>query len=226
MIRLRVLHIEFENPIEAYEIPAFRAAIVKTAGKENVLFHNHLNNEFLYKYPLIQYKRNYDKPVIICIEKGVDEIHNFFENKQEGLIIGDRTYNLKISKLRMNQFNMQVWDKSFNYYLRNWLALNQKNFNEFKNIDSEIGQIEFLEKILTGNILSFAKGINWHLDKELKVRIKEIKQRKIISVKNIKREAFSLVFTTNAFLPNFIGLGRNASLGYGVVREYKTNGKQ
>ncbi|MCF8229524.1 MAG: hypothetical protein K9G58_10100 [Bacteroidales bacterium] len=225
MNRIKVLNIEFENDIFAYELPAFRGAIAESAGKDHVLFHNHQNNKYLYQYPLIQYKRIGKKPAIICIEDGIDEIHHFFSNKQEGLILGERHYELKIAKLHMNQFVMQVWDKSFHYNLWNWLALNQKNYSEYKNIESEFGKIEFLEKILTGNILSFAKGIGWQLDKELKVRIKEIKQKKIITVKNTKREALSLVFTSNAFLPNYIGLGKNASLGFGMVKEI-TYGKK
>lgn len=223
MIQIRVLQIDFENEIAAYELPAFRGAISEIAGKENILFHHHKDNKYVYKYPLIQYKRINKRPALVCIEEGVDEIHKFFENKQEGLVLGERKYELEIRRLRMNKFTMNIWNKTFNYYLRNWLSLNQKNYNEFKNITSEIEQYRFLEKILTGNILSFAKGIGWKLDKELEVRIKEITDKKIITVKNIKRETFSIVFATNVFLPNYIGLGKNASLGYGVVKQIIKN---
>jgi len=223
MKKVRLLQIEFENEIAAYEIPAFRGAIVKISGMENTLFHNHKNDKLLYKYPLIQYKRNNKKPMIVCIEEGVDEVHHFFEKKQIGILLGERQYELKIAKLNMNQFTMQVWDKSFRYYLRNWLALNQKNYNDYNKIANEIEQIEFLEKILTGNILSFAKGINWQLEKQIKLRISEISDKKIIKIKNTQRDAFSLVFTSNVFLPNYIGLGKNASLGFGVVKQINKN---
>lgn len=223
--RLRVLYIEFENEIEPFELPAFRAAIAESAGKDHILFHNHKsNNQFLYNYPLIQYKFVRNKPVILCIEKGVDEIHHFFENKQEGLVLNGRPYDLKIDRLKMNQFNMQVWDKTFKYNIRNWLALNQKNYESYAKITSDIENTEFLEKILTGNILSFAKGIDWHLHKRAQVRIHEIVNKKIIRVKNVKREAFTLLFSTNVFLPDFIGLGKNASMGFGVIKEIKTKG--
>ena len=53
---IRILHVIFDSNIMPYEVPAFRGAIIKKVGQENILFHNHLNgNGFLYKYPLIQY---------------------------------------------------------------------------------------------------------------------------------------------------------------------------
>ncbi len=80
-------------------------------------------------------------------------------------------------------------------------------------------QIEFMESILRGNILSFAKGISWRVDKAIKVRIQQIIRSALISVKGVKREAYTLNFAGNVFLPNNMGLGRNVSLGYGVVWE-------
>ena len=219
MRKIRILDIAFENEIAAYEVPAFRGAVIETAGKENTLFHNHLGKDYRFAYPLIQYKRIRKKPHLVCIEDGVDEVHHFFENKQEGLILGDRPYELKVDSIRLNRFTMQVWDKSFNYFMQDWLPFNQENYKRYKEMASELEQMEFLEKILKGNILSFAKGIEWNVDKEIRLRIGEIVRTNVISVKGIKREAFTLTFTTNVFLPNHIGLGRNASLGFGVVWE-------
>ena len=221
MKKIRVLDIAFENEIAVYEVPAFRGAIIETAGRENTLFHNHLDKDYRYGYPLIQYKRIRKKPHLVCIEDGVDEVHHFFENKQEGLMLGKRPYELKVDSIRLNRFTMQVWDKSFNYFMQDWLPFNQDNYKIYKELGSEFEQMEFLEKILKGNILSFAKGIEWNVDKEIRLRIGEIVRSNIISVKGIKREAFTLIFSTNVFLPNHIGLGRNASLGFGVVWEHR-----
>jgi hypothetical protein len=136
-------------------------------------------------------------------------------------MLGDRPYNLNVENIRLNRFTMQVWDKSFNYFIQDWLPLNQRNYKEYKELASEIEQMEFLEKILRGNILSFAKGIGWLVDKEIKVRINEIVRTKLISVKGVKREAFTVRFNTNVFLPNHIGLGKNVSLGFGTIREIR-----
>ncbi len=217
MKKIRILDIEFENEINAWEIPALRGAIVATAGKNHTLFHNHIKDGYRFKYPLIQYKRIRKRPHLVCIEEGVDEVHHFFENKQEGLMLGDRPYELKVGQLHLNSFTMQVWDKNFHYFIQDWLPLNQENYRKFKQLSTEIDQLEFLEHILKGNILSFAKGINWNVDKEIKLRVQDIVRILTISIKGVKREAYTLNFSTNVFLPNHIGLGKNASLGFGVI---------
>lgn len=227
MKKIRLLDVTFENDIQPWEVAAFRGAIVATAGKEHILFHNHNKDGFRYAYPLIQYKRIGKKPHLVCIDEGIDEVHHFFENKQEGLILGDRPYELVVDQIRLNKFNLQVWDRSFNYLIQDWFPLNQKNYKIYKEIISEIKQFDFLEKVLIGNILSFAKGIEWKIDKEIELKITEILRTNYISLKGIKREAFTLNFKCNVFLPNFISLGKNASLGFGTIRENrkKENGR-
>jgi len=87
MNRIRVLDIEFENDIQPWEVPAFRGAVIESAGRKNILFHNHKQDKFVYSYPLIQYKRIGKKPHLVCIDDGVDEIHKFFESMQEGVFL-------------------------------------------------------------------------------------------------------------------------------------------
>ena len=219
--KIRILDISFENEIAVYEVPAFRGAVIQTAGKENILFHNHLGKDYRFSYPLIQYKRIRKKPHLICIEEGVDEVHHFFENKQEGLMLGNRPYELRVDQIHLNRFVVQISDNSFNYFLQDWLPLNQDNYKQFKKIESEIEQMEFLEKILKGNILSFAKGIGWSVEKEIKLRIYSIIRVNTISIKGVRREAYTLNFSANVSLPNYIGLGKNTSQGYGVIWENK-----
>lgn len=222
-MKIRVLNISFDTLIEPYEIPAFRGAIIDKVGQEDtILFHNHLSdNTFLYQYPRIQYKRIAKKPAIVCINKGVDEIHRFFEKAEWNLKIGTKELKMKIDQLRLNQFELNVWDKSFQYRIMNWLALNQENYSKYKEIEAISEQILFLEAILKANILSFAKGINWTIEKPIEIKITSMPEQKIIKNKQRKLLAFNLNFKTNIFIPNFIGLGKSVSIGFGTVTEIK-----
>ncbi len=219
MKKVRILDIAFENEISVWEIPAFRGAVIQSAGRKNIIFHNHNNNKFVYSYPLIQYKRIGKRPHLVCIDEGVDEIHRFFENMQEGIFLNERPYEIKIENLNLNTFTLQVWDKAFYYNLYDWLPLNQDNFLKYSNITDQADKTEFLNKILTGNILSFAKGIGWTVDKPIITKIDRINNQKTLRIKGVKRSVFDVAFKTNVFLPNNIGLGKNASLGFGVVME-------
>lgn len=218
MKQIRYLHIEFDEEIEGREIPAFRGGIIQKAGQENVLFHNHLNgNKYLYSYPLIQYKTLRRRPVIICLDEAVDEIHHFFEQTDWSFKIGERLLDMKIRDLRLKRFNLQVWQTQFHYFIRNWLALNSWNYNTFMKLEGVAEQIEFLEKILKGNILSFAKGIDWTIDKPLECTITHYQEPRKVLFKRTPLMAFSVEFQTNVFLPDHIGLGKGASHGFGTV---------
>ncbi len=221
MQKIKILDIEFENEIQPWEVPAFRGAVIESAGRKNIMFHNHNQDKFVYSYPLIQYKRVGKKPHLVCIEDGVDEIHKFFENMQEGVFLNDRPYELKIGKLQLNTFTMQVWDKAFHYHLSDWLPLNQDNYTKYNAITDDNEQIQFLNKILTGNVLSFAKGIDWTIDKSIITKIDTIDRIKTLRIKGVPRVVFNVSFKTNISMPISIGLGKNVSLGYGVVREDK-----
>ena len=220
--KIRILQVQFDTEIKGYEIPAFRGAIIDKVGRENFLFHNHLNDtKYLYSYPKIQYKQINRRPTILCIDDGVDEIHKFFEKKDWELNISGRWLNMKIADLRMNQFTMQVWDKTWKYQITNWVALNQENYKLYQNLQALTEKVEMLQKLLTGNLLSFAKGIDWTVDKPVELQISDLKNIRTTTLKQQKVLAFDIDFSTNIFIPNYIGLGKSVSLGFGVVKAVK-----
>lgn len=217
--KIRVLTVIFDSEIKPYEIPALRGAIVEKVGKENIIFHNHLKNAFLYRYPLIQYKHISGKPALVCIEYGVDEIHKFFEKPDWSVKVGDKWLNMKIYRLLMNQFNMQVWETLFHYQVHNWVALNQDNYKRYIQIENEKEKIVLLERMLIGNIISFAKGIEWNIEKKIMLSITSPLKSATVSLKGQKVFGFNVSFKTNVFLPNYIGLGKSVSLGFGMVKQ-------
>lgn len=226
MKRIRYLTIQFSNEIEPWEIPAFRGAVIAKAGNEHILFHNHLNDrEFLYGYPVIQYKRLGKYPLLVCIDYGTDEIHHFFSRNNLEIMIGERKVQLVVEKLNLSQINLQVWEKTFRYRIRNWVGLNQENYKKYSQLKDELVQTEFLENILKANIISFAKGVKWDIDKQISLRIDQIISTKQVPYKGTRLTGFDIEFRTNVFLPDFIGLGKGVSLGYGTVTIVRENQK-
>ena len=224
MKKIRILKIVFTPEIKPYEIPAFRGAVVEKVGRDSILFHNHVGDNYLQNYPRIQYKRLYNKATIVCIDQGVDEIYKLFNQPDWSLNLNGNEYEMKIEKLNVNTFNMNVWDKFFRYRIKTWLALNERNEKIYNETDSLADKIKLLEKILTANILSFAKGIDWFIeDKKIEVVIEKILRDGITKFKKIPRRFFDVEFKTNVFLPNHIGLGKAASHGFGVVTAVRKN---
>ena len=216
--KIRILQVVFGDELKSWEIPAFRGAVAQKAGQNSILFHNHFDeNKLRYAYPLIQYKTLKGKPMLLCIEEGVDEAHHFFTKKDWGIDISGRHLDMKIEKMLMDQITLQVWDHSFKYRIKDWIALNQENHSAFKLIDSDSERRTFLEGKLTGNIISMAKGLDWHISKPITMKITGDVLPKIVKVKGMNTLAFNLEFSTNVFLPQYIGLGKNVTFGYGIV---------
>jgi hypothetical protein len=216
--KLRTLLVKFENQLQPWKINAFRGAVIEKVGREHILFNHHIgDSSFLYQYPLIQYKSIGNQPAILCLGDGVDEIHKLFSKKDWTVSMHGKAFSLPIEKLHLDSITLNVSDKPLIYKTNVWLALNSKNYPVFRVLKTPSERIAFLEKILTANILSFAKGINWRIDCKVEVQITDVSKERGIQYKNVLLHAFDTVFKTNIFLPEFIGLGKGASHGYGMI---------
>jgi len=223
MDEVRILQITFGEPVSAKELPAFRGAVIEAAGRGNVLFHNHQQNGFRYGYPLIQYKRIGGKPSLMCINDGVEEVYEFFRNKKRKLQLNGRSYEVRIEDVHLNSFLPAQTDDWQSYSIMNWLALNQANYEDYTR-KSELDRLELLQNILAGNIKAFAKGLGWWLDQPLEVEITAPPEWSNTTIKNKRMLQFHTRFRCNVKLPNFTGLGKGVSLGYGTIKQLK--GKQ
>lgn len=221
MKKIKYLQIQFKDEIEADELPKFRGAVIDAASRENILFHNHVDDNYRYAYPLIQYKRVGKRPAMICLEEGTEQIHAFFSRPNSTLRLGDRALPCQIERLYLNEVTMQAWDKPFRYRIDRWLAIKDDNYRFYLSLESEAERKVFLQRMLTGNIMSMAKGLGWSVEKPIEVRIQHIERERKITYKNTKLSAFDVTFTSNVFLPDYIGLGKSSAMGFGVVRRAK-----
>ncbi|MDR0994808.1 MAG: hypothetical protein LBL81_00795 [Tannerella sp.] len=217
MNKQKYLIVRFKTPLRAKELPLFRGAIIHAMADANVLFHNHTEEGFRYAYPLIQYKRLNGSAAIVCLSEGAEAIGGFFAAFPSGIRLGERQSALELSSVKAGETLVQVWDSAFAYRLTRWLPLNQENYSAYKAMDSLAERGAMLEKILTGNILSFAKGLGIHLDKPIVCQIDEIERSSVAEYKRVKMDAFDLSFRCNVSFPPFIGLGKGVSLGFGTV---------
>lgn len=215
---LRILTIKFNTEIKQSEIPLFRGAVIDITKGENILLHNHIGaSKFRYSYPLVQYKIINRKAAIICLGDGVDAIGEFFSSLNHNIHLGDREVSLSVEDISAKKTAIIETDPMIGYRISSWLPLNQKNYKEYKTLDSLAEKCIFLENILRGNILSFCKGIGYHLDFNLKSSITQIKESGHIRFKNIKMQSFNAEFKANINLPSRIGLGKGTSLGFGNI---------
>ncbi|MDO9154258.1 MAG: CRISPR-associated endonuclease Cas6, partial [Paludibacter sp.] len=70
-----------------------------------------------------------------------------------------------------------------------------------------------------GNILSMGKGIDIQFDKEITCKITNIIETTTMSYKNVKMMSFDVEFKSNVSLPDYIGIGKGTSIGYGMIAQ-------
>lgn len=216
---IRTLTIFYDTEISDKEIPLFRGAVIKSMGDDvNVLFHNHTEGDtHRYSYPLIQYKSINGKAAITCVEEGADIIGQFLSRASEPLFIGHREVSLDVEQIVPEKIDIHVSNRYTQYRLQHWLPLNSHNYEQYKNTDSLIERIQILENVLAGNILSFLTGVGIHLEERFDLKITDINHQGLFTYKGVELMAFDIAFKANITLPSYIGIGKSASIGCGVL---------
>lgn len=222
---IRTLTVYFDTELQQKEIPFFRGAVLKSLGdKASLLYHNHTGDHtFRYSYPLIQYKRINGKAAIVCVEEGVEYVSEILSTHVFHLKIGERQKDMLFNKIDTEQVDIEDDSQTFYYTLEKWLPLNSKNYQIFQSTEDLVERIKILSGILTANILSFLKGMGVYINRQLNVSITNIQRQNIIKYKGVGLTAFDISFSANISLPLYIGIGKNASVGCGIITKKKTN---
>lgn len=224
---IRVLAIQFDAEIQQYEVACFRGAVLKVIGDNvDVLFHNHEEDGLRYSYPLIQYKRINKKAAIVCVEEGTEVMGQLLMTANFSFDLGERHVNMNIEKVIPQRIVFQTWNSSFQYRIRKWLPLNGENYKKYTQLDSLSEKLELLENILVGNILSIGKGLGIQFESNITCKLSAVGEPYMITYKGTKIMAFDVEFKSNVSLPEYIGIGRHASMGYGILTKKKEQKKQ
>ncbi|MCB0532542.1 MAG: CRISPR-associated endonuclease Cas6 [Lewinellaceae bacterium] len=220
MSKLRILSVAFDTAIKPWELRAFRSAVARKAGWEHELFHNHNNDTggFHYRLPLIQYKQEHGCPMLVCLNEGIEELHHFFSQPDWTLDINGRSTPVRIQRLDVKQFDLSLRDQPSRYHIRNWIALNEDNYATYTRLDGMVERLYLLEKILKNQIVGLLHQIGYSPEEAVEVKLLHKKDERWVSYKGVKMLAFSLEFSCNVTLPDYLGIGKGCSSGWGVVK--------
>ncbi|RLC16382.1 MAG: DNA repair protein [Deltaproteobacteria bacterium] len=213
--------------LKASQIHKFRGFVGNLFRNYDVI-HNHDpdTGKVIYRYPLIQFKLLRGVPAIIAI---TDEAVGAFA-----------AIFMALDKIRIDDAEIPVYEKDlcleeveFGYsaemyvyeFVSPWIGLNQKNYHKYAGMKDKTETDEMLKRALTGNILSMSKYLGCWLEKDQKIRTEVQVRERPINLKGKSMIGFMGMFKTNFIIPDFLGLGKSVSRGFGTVaKKLKVDG--
>jgi len=97
-----------------------------------------------------------------------------------------------------------------------WFALSQKNYRGYYMTGTKVERNERLSRTLIGNLLSMSKTLDYNVPDRIKATVNyRIKKGRLKST-NIM--TFTGTFITNVLIPDYFGIGRSVSRGFGTVK--------
>ncbi len=198
---------------DAHKLRGFFGNLFK---EHSELLHNHYaDGSARYKYPLVQYKVIDGVPLLAGLGDGSRLLIELFL-KIKVLDIEGKEYQINSKNISNKFVELGDFSQLHEYTFKTlWMALNQNNYNEFVKLKDLKEKNSFLNKMLQNNILSFYKGIDYRVEERIMVTGKFFE--KTTQFKNKKMLAFEGVFVTNALLPDYIGIGKSTSRGFGTI---------
>lgn len=218
-MKLKTFTLTLESDKPIIEEPSKLRGFFATKFSEYILLHHHTNaDKFLYKYPLVQYKTIDKKPTILGINQGAEVLKEIYD-KYDTIRLGNNIYNIYERSITVKNEEFSLSEKFHAYkFITPWFALNQNNYQKFYSLDRG-GQHSLLCKTLIGNLLSISKTLGYQVPNKIKAELR-VKPKKS-ELKGVKIMAFEGDFIVNFILPNYIGIGKSVSRGYGTIENLK-----
>jgi len=189
---------------------------------DHPLIHNHEDGKSRYQYPLIQYKILDNIPTIVSVKGGNNVVEKFFTDIKEIQLINS-TYPVVEKNLKQNIYEYGRSPKFRRYeFITPWIPFNEENYVEYRTLKTNKQRTEKLKSILIGNILSQAKGLDYWIEQQLEVRLAVHEARQPVKYKNVQFINFDGYFKVNFHLPDFLGIGKAVSHGFGTIKQMET----
>jgi len=202
------------------ELHKFRGYVGNLYRKYDLIHNHRADGSTITRYPLIQFKLINKTPSIIAItDKAIEVFSKIFLSMDE-VIIDNLKIPIHEKDLKVENCKVGFSNETLVYeFTSKWMALNEKNYKKYRNCTTYDEKNCLLESILIGNIMSLSKGLDIHLndDQIIKMSLKHKHVR--AKLKGIPMSAFTGIFKTNYIVPDYLGLGKSTSRGFGTVKK-------
>ncbi len=211
-----ILKLKFDRQLNrAVKVKDLRGAIANLYPEKQLLHQHREDGKVDYCYPLVQYKIIDDECLLAGFKEGAEVLANL-DLATKTLFLGEHSYTIITKELEFYHVSIGITDALQQYqFVTPWLALNQNNYKEWQALSKSEKQ-ERLRRTLIGNILSMAKGLGYVVTGEIKAELDVTGVSAIL--KGVPMIGFLGKFQVNFNIPDYLGLGKSVSRGFGTVQ--------
>ena len=216
-MKYNIVNLTLKTDLKLTSSPTKVRGFIGNTYKDYPILHNHYaNDKFLYSYPYVQYKIINGNIVIVGIDEGADLLKKIAPELD--VLSLDKEYEIKEKLIHEKEFDIKPTSDEKHYkFLTPWLGLNQNNYQKYINSQSWKDKKEILNKVLVGNLLSMSKGLGIIVNKRLYAKTHF--EEEIVEYKGVKMNAFTGEFKVHYDIPDYFGLGKGVSQGFGCVKQ-------
>lgn len=219
ILRLYSLFLDPEHPLR-FSADEIRLLLNKKLAEYTMSRKNNTSG-FIYRYPVLQCKQIKTNLMVTGISQGADCLCQLTRDRTH---LGAGASMCRIlardPKIRHEMFGIQ--DTFITYEFQTpWLALNQQNAKKFYDLKGKPARDAFLQKLLTTQLTTLAKSVDYQLTAPISCEAKVRFRRDQICRETVM--VFLGKFRTNLTIPDNLGIGRSVSLGYGTIKRIPEN---
>lgn len=220
MIKLKVGKLVFENVELSINQSHKLRGFIGEKYKQYDIVHNHdtVTGKEIYRYPLFQFKVIGRKPYVISVGEQTSVIFKKMFMDIKSIEIQGQQIFIYEKQLCLGNYSFgETETKNIYKFITPWIGLNQENYKKYHMESNLKKQNVMLNKCLIGNIISICKGVGYRVDSmiECESKLSSIK----VKLKGIDVIGFLGTFKVNFELPDYIGIGKSVSRGYGAIEK-------
>ena len=214
ILPLFTLTLEPSNPLH-FSIDDLRSFFHKKSADYTRL-HKDLTKGFIHRYPVVQCKQIKGMIMVIGAGQGANFLQEISGGAHE-FRFGDTRCIITGRDQEIRDEEFGISDEIHTYeFLTPWLALNQQNAKKFYDLKGKPDRDAFMQKILTGHLITLAKSLDYDLPVPITCKSRVRFRRERIHQENVM--VFLGTFGTNLTIPDYLGIGQSVSQGFGTIR--------
>ncbi len=215
ILRTFSLTLEPKNPVR-FSLDELRAFLLRELA-EYLRLHPDKADGFIHRYPVVQCRQIKNTLMVMGINEGAEFLKHWSDEGNEiGTAENTCTIREKSPALQEEEFGVSRTPQSYEF-ITPWLPFSQENNRKFYLLKGKEERDAFIRTMLVGNIFTLSKSLGYIVPGPVTADINMHFQKERIDGASVITLSgkFSLPFV----IPDYLGIGRFVSAGYGVVHK-------